>query len=89
MEACFVLVSQLSQFCFSDGEPVSGYLVSHSDDDGEWEEVETDMDMFKLRGLDCGTNYSVYVTAFNKIGRGLPSGIVSFKTLGSGAGYCQ
>ena len=40
-----------SQFCSSDGEPVSGYLVSHSDEDGEWEEVETDMDMFKLRVL--------------------------------------
>ena len=36
-----------------------------------------------LRPLQCGSPYQVFITAFNRIGSGLPSDILKARTLGN------
>ena len=38
----------------------------------------------KLTSLECGSQYSVYLRARNRIGTGKSSNIVEFRTLGEG-----
>lgn len=38
---------------------------------------------FVLKSLTCGSKYQIYITAFNKIGTGLPSQIVTAETKGN------
>ena len=47
-------------------------------------EVPEDADSYTLTGLQCGTRYQVYVTAFNHVGASQPSDAIPTKTLGRG-----
>jgi Down syndrome cell adhesion molecule len=67
------------------GSAIMGYVVNYKRDYGDWEElqIESNVESHLLRGLWCGTHYQLYVTAYNRIGTGLPSDIVSSTTKGS------
>ncbi|XP_059483764.1 cell adhesion molecule Dscam2 [Neocloeon triangulifer] len=67
------------------GSAILGYVVNYKRDYGDWEElqIESNVESHLLRGLWCGTHYQLYVTAYNRIGTGLPSDIVSATTKGS------
>ncbi|XP_065344124.1 cell adhesion molecule Dscam1 isoform X3 [Cloeon dipterum] len=67
------------------GSAVLGYVVNYKRDYGDWEElqIESNVETHLLKGLWCGTHYQLYVTAYNRIGTGLPSDIVSATTKGS------
>lgn len=64
----------------------TGYVINYKRDHGDWEEIHLDSktDTHLLRGLWCGTRYQLYMTAYNKIGTGLPCDIVTAYTKGSG-----
>lgn len=47
-------------------------------------EVPADADSYTLTGLQCGTRYQVYVSAFNHVGVSEPSDTIPTKTLGRG-----
>lgn len=63
-----------------------GYVINYKRDHGDWEEIHIDSktDTYSLRNLWCGTKYQLYMTAYNKIGTGLPCDIVTAYTKGSG-----
>ncbi|GFQ82593.1 down syndrome cell adhesion molecule-like protein Dscam2 [Trichonephila clavata] len=64
--------------------PVQGYILYHKWDMGDWQETElsaTEME-YSLYELKCGSRYQFYVTAFNSVGRGVPSDILRTKTDG-------
>ncbi|KAG8222804.1 hypothetical protein J437_LFUL005010, partial [Ladona fulva] len=67
------------------GSPILGYVINYKRDYGDWEElqIESSVASHILRGLWCGTHYQLYVTAYNRIGTGLPSDIVSTHTEGT------
>ena len=62
-----------------------GYVINYKRDHGDWEEIHIDSktDTHVLHNLWCGTKYQLYMTAFNKIGTGLPCDIVTAYTKGS------
>lgn len=64
----------------------TGYSLSYKRDFGEWEEIEVkaEKDSYTLNNLSCGSRYQLYLTAFNKMGSGQPSGIMTVHTKGSG-----
>jgi hypothetical protein len=47
-------------------------------------QIEAKANSHTLHNLWCGTRYQLYITAFNKIGTGLPSDIINAYTKGSG-----
>ena len=51
---------------------------------GQWDFLDTDplSKRFWLQDLNCGTNYSIYMSAYNHVGQGLPSDVVTARTLG-------
>jgi hypothetical protein len=63
-----------------------GYVINYKRDHGDWEEmqIEAKANSHTLHNLWCGTRYQLYITAFNKIGTGLPCDIVNAYTKGSG-----
>lgn len=63
-----------------------GYVINYKRDHGDWEEIHIDSktDTYTLHNLWCGTKYQLYMTAYNKIGTGLPCDIVIAYTKGSG-----
>ncbi|XP_072160841.1 cell adhesion molecule Dscam1 [Bemisia tabaci] len=65
--------------------PILGYVINYKREHGDWEEVHIDSksDSITLRNLWCGTRYQLYITAFNKIGTGLPCDIVNAHTKGT------
>ncbi|XP_066972085.1 cell adhesion molecule Dscam1 [Macrobrachium rosenbergii] len=65
--------------------PVRGYIMNYKREYGDWEEVElhTARTSHTLSGLVCGSRYQLYVTAYNKVGTGLPSEILTTSTKGS------
>ncbi|XP_042239240.1 Down syndrome cell adhesion molecule-like protein Dscam2 isoform X3 [Homarus americanus] len=65
--------------------PVRGYIMNYKREYGNWEEVElhTARTTHTLSGLVCGSRYQLYVTAYNKVGTGLPSEILTTSTKGS------
>ncbi|XP_052126133.1 cell adhesion molecule Dscam2 isoform X2 [Frankliniella occidentalis] len=67
------------------GVPVLGYVINYKRDHGDWEELqlESKVDSYVLRGLLCGNRYQLYMTAYNRIGTGLPCDIVHTATRGS------
>ncbi|KAK3913833.1 Down syndrome cell adhesion molecule-like protein Dscam2, partial [Frankliniella fusca] len=67
------------------GVPVLGYVINYKRDHGDWEELqlESKVDGYVLRGLLCGNRYQLYMTAYNRIGTGLPCDIVHTATRGS------
>ncbi|XP_065168013.1 cell adhesion molecule Dscam1 isoform X4 [Atheta coriaria] len=67
------------------GSPILGYVINYKRDHGDWEELQISArtDEYMLRNLWCGTRYSLYITAFNRIGTGLPCDIVTAHTKGT------
>lgn len=67
------------------GSKVKGYILSYKQDYGKWQEVQlpAEDDKYALDNLLCGTRYQLYITAFNKVGVGEPSPVVSASTKGS------
>lgn len=65
---------------------VQGYVINYKRDHGDWEEIhiESKADSHVLTNLWCGTRYQLYITAYNKIGTGLPCDIVNTFTKGTG-----
>jgi len=63
-----------------------GYLINYKREGGDWEEYEVGPRATNhvLQSLVCGSTYQVFITAFNKIGSGLPSDILTRNTKGSG-----
>jgi hypothetical protein len=61
-------------------------VINYKRDHGDWEEmqIEAKAHSHTLHNLWCGTRYQLYITAFNKIGTGLPCDIVNAYTKGSG-----
>ena len=74
------------QIMRSQKRPVLGYSVNYRSEHGEWQQSEADplTDSIWVNGLACGTNYSVYVTAYNLVGASLPSSVLVSRTLGRG-----
>ncbi|XP_070509703.1 cell adhesion molecule Dscam1 isoform X3 [Chironomus tepperi] len=66
------------------GSPILGYVINFKKDSGDWEELQIDSkaDSHLLSNLWCGTKYQLYITAYNKIGTGLPCDIVNTQTKG-------
>ncbi|XP_055380718.1 cell adhesion molecule Dscam2 isoform X2 [Condylostylus longicornis] len=67
------------------GSPVLGYVINFKRDNGDWEELQIDSktNTHLLSNLWCGTKYQLYITAYNKIGTGLPCDIVNTFTKGN------
>lgn len=67
------------------GSPILGYVVNYKREHGDWEELQLDpkTNAHLLGNLWCGTKYQLYITAYNKIGTGLPCDIVSSSTKGN------
>ncbi|KAL3285575.1 hypothetical protein HHI36_000105 [Cryptolaemus montrouzieri] len=67
------------------GSPILGYVINYKRDPGDWEELQiaAHTDSHMLRDLSCGTKYLMYITAFNRIGTGLPCDIVTAHTKGT------
>ncbi|CAG9795734.1 unnamed protein product [Diatraea saccharalis] len=63
----------------------SGYVINYKREHGDWEElqVEAGTSEHVLPNLWCGTRYQLYITAFNRIGTGLPCDIVHAYTKGT------
>ncbi|KAK6630670.1 hypothetical protein RUM43_014659 [Polyplax serrata] len=68
---------------------ILGYVINYKRDHGDWEELQigAKITSYSLQNLWCATRYQLYVTAFNKIGMGLPCDIVNGYTMGSGKDY--
>lgn len=66
------------------GNPILGYVINYKRDNGDWEELQIDSktNSHLLNNLWCGTRYQLYITAYNKIGTGLPCDIVNTYTKG-------
>ncbi|XP_061500110.1 cell adhesion molecule Dscam2 isoform X1 [Anopheles gambiae] len=66
------------------GSPVLGYVINYKRENGDWEELQIDSktNTHLLVNLWCGTRYQLYITAYNKIGTGLPCDIVHSHTKG-------
>ncbi|PSN42210.1 hypothetical protein C0J52_11247 [Blattella germanica] len=64
---------------------VRGYVINYKRDHGDWEElqIEAKSNSHMLHNLWCGTRYQLYITAYNKIGTGLPCDIVNAYTKGT------
>ncbi|XP_068083883.1 cell adhesion molecule Dscam1 [Anabrus simplex] len=67
------------------GSPILGYVINYKRDHGDWEElqIEAKADSHMLHNLWCGTRYQLYITAYNKIGTGLPCDIANAYTKGT------
>lgn len=65
---------------------IAGYVINYKRNHGDWEELQISArtDEHMLRNLWCGTKYLLYITAFNRIGTGLPCDIVPAQTKGTG-----
>nr|AWV54575.1 mDscam12 [Tetranychus urticae] len=66
-------------------DPMSGYIVYHKVEKGDWEEISIYADKLKynIKNLSCGKRYQFYIVPFNSAGKGQPSEVVSAKTLGT------
>lgn len=67
------------------GAPIRGYILHYKREFGEWEEAKVShkINSFLLSDLWCGTDYQIYLTAYNRIGMGSPSEVVKAVTEGS------
>ncbi|CAL4081431.1 unnamed protein product, partial [Meganyctiphanes norvegica] len=66
------------------GIPVLGYYLYMKREFGEWRRVEVpaEADSYTLTGLQCGSRYQVYVTAYNHVGTSDKADSIPTKTLG-------
>ncbi|XP_073953751.1 Down syndrome cell adhesion molecule 4 isoform X2 [Choristoneura fumiferana] len=67
------------------GSPILGYVINYKREHGDWEELQVEAGTTEhvLPNLWCGTRYQLYITAFNRIGTGLPCDIVHAFTKGT------
>jgi Down syndrome cell adhesion molecule len=67
------------------GSPVRGFVLHFKPDQGEWTEtrVERHLSTFALSGLRCGTQYHVYLVAYNRLGSSPSSVVLKERTRGS------
>lgn len=67
------------------GSSILGYVINFKRENGDWEELQIDSktNAHLLSNLWCGTKYQLYITAYNKIGTGLPCDIVNTQTKGN------
>lgn len=67
------------------GSAILGYVINFKRETGDWEELQIDSktNSHSLMNLWCGTKYQLYITAYNKIGTGLPCDIVNTQTKGN------
>ncbi len=67
-------------------QPVLGYSINYRREHGEWQQKDLDplSGSAWITGLTCGSNYSVYMTAYNHIGASMPSTVLATKTEGRG-----
>ncbi|XP_015126574.1 Down syndrome cell adhesion molecule-like protein Dscam2 isoform X1 [Diachasma alloeum] len=67
------------------GAIIRGYILHYKRKFGEWEEVKVShkINGYLLSQLWCGTEYQIYLTAYNRIGMGSPSDFVKATTKGS------
>lgn len=72
------------RFFRSRKQPILGYTLHYRKEHGQWETLDTDplSSQFWLSDLRCGSNYSIYMSAYNHVGQGLPSDVVALRTLG-------
>lgn len=65
---------------------VAGYVIHIRKDLGDWHETNVPRDVveYNAEHLSCGANYQIYISAYNSVGRGGPSNIISAKTVGVG-----
>ncbi len=65
-------------------QPVLGYTLHYRREHTDWSSLDSDplSKKFWLRELECGTNYSVYIRAYNHVGQGKASEVMSARTLG-------
>ncbi|XP_035702855.1 Down syndrome cell adhesion molecule-like protein Dscam2 isoform X2 [Folsomia candida] len=65
------------------GAPIRGYIL-HLKASGEWLErsISRHLTFYELRDLECGTEYQMYLVAFNRAGMGRASELLNVSTLG-------
>lgn len=64
-----------------------GYLLSYQANDRQnWEnvELESEVEIFEIKQLQCGTEYQIYVQAISSVGYSKPSQTLNVKTKGTG-----
>lgn len=66
------------------GAPIKKYLLNFRQSFGDWRDVYIDRrsNSYILENLQCGTEYEFTIAAFNKIGSGSASEMISIKTIG-------
>lgn len=66
-----------------------GYVLSYKRDQGGWEEMTLSPEHTELTlsGLKCGSSYHAHLTAYNRVGTGDPSSLISATTKGTGNIY--
>lgn len=66
------------------GSQILGYVINYKRENGDWEELQisSKLNSHLLSNLWCGTKYQLYITAYNKIGNGLPCDIMHTQTKG-------
>jgi hypothetical protein len=66
------------------GSSILGYVINYKRENGDWEELQisSKSNSHLLSNLWCGTKYQLYITAYNKIGTGLPCDIIHTQTKG-------
>ncbi|GLG97376.1 Protein sidekick [Gryllus bimaculatus] len=67
------------------GSRVQGFVLHYKHEHGEWEEFQLDgtHSTHILTGLRCGSQYHVFITAFNRVGSGDPSTTLNVRTRGA------
>jgi Down syndrome cell adhesion protein len=75
------------------GSAIRGYVLNfrRGGHAAEWEEhvLSRTLTGYTLRGLECGTDYHLYLIAVNRVGSGAPSETVVTRTEGSKPGAPQ
>lgn len=68
------------------GNGILGYSINFKRKAGDWEELQlgANINSYLLQNLWCAAEYQLYITAYNKVGTGLPCDIVNASTKGSG-----
>ncbi|XP_025829144.1 Down syndrome cell adhesion molecule-like protein Dscam2 isoform X2 [Agrilus planipennis] len=66
------------------GAPVSGLILSYRKEHGDLSEIRLSRhaSSYELKGLLCGTQYHIYLSALNKIGSSPPSSVLKARTQG-------
>ncbi|KAH9373774.1 hypothetical protein HPB48_007504 [Haemaphysalis longicornis] len=68
----------------ADANDLLGYVLHVRKDFGEWNKINVPRNAaeYTVDHLACGASYQIYLSAFNSVGNGGPSNIVSSKTVG-------